>query len=828
MRVPLSWLAEFVTLPETTTADDVAKALTFAGLEVETIDRFGDDVSGPVVVGRVLEFVDEPQKNGKIIRWCRVDVGDHNPAGEAGRGIVCGAHNFEAGDHVVVALPGAVLAGGFEISSRKTYGHLSDGMICAADELGIGEDHTGIIVLPATDDASLVPGEPVDGLLGLHEAVLDIALTPDLGYCQSIRGVAREAGQALGATFTDPVVLPVPEPISAGHPVRIDSDLCSVFVALGVDGVDPAAPSPAWMVRRLEQCGMRSISLAVDVTNYVMLELGQPLHAYDAEKLAGPIVVRTARAEERLVTLDDAERALEPGDLLICDDSGPIGLAGVMGGLSTEVTDTTRSLIIEAAAFDPITVARTSRRLNLTSEASRRFERGSDPGATYAAAHRVVQLLCEHGGGVASPLETVAGTVPVPPSTTIDASLPARVLGADVSREETIDALSAGKIEVTALGEALTLTPPTWRPDLRDPNDYAEEVGRKVGLDRIQPRLPVPPAGGGRTREQRLRRELSRALADAGLVEVLTMPFVADRQLDALGLDIDDERRRVVALVNPLSDEQPFVRTTLLPGLADAVVRNASRSATDVAVFEIGRVFRQTPDSATTIAPLPGVDARPSEEELATIARSLPDQPRFVAGLLTGMWRAGEAATWRQAIALAQAVGRVYGVELERRAASVAPFHPGRCAELSVDGVVVGYAGELHPRTCEALDLAPRTVGFELALDPLLGVDRPRGESAVVVSPHPVTKEDVALIVDGDVPVAAVERALRDGAGPLLEQVTLFDIYTGEQAGDGRKSLAFSLRFRAPDRTLKQEEASAAKDAAVAVAAERLGAVQRA
>ncbi len=339
MRAPVSWVREFVPLPEDVTGRDIGDALIRAGLEVEGVEP-ATEISGPLTVGRVLSIVDEPQKNGKVIRWCRVDVGAYNenasePAEDGGsRGIVCGAHNFVVGDLVVVALPGTILPGGFLLTARKTYGHISDGMICAVDELGIGTDHTGILVL---DPGAGAPGDDAIALLGLDDEVLDIAVTADMGYCLSVRGLARETAQAFDLPFTDPVALATPAARADGFPVRSDTDACPLFVAVSVTGVDPSRPSPDWMQSRLRMSGMRSVSLAVDITNYVMIETGQPLHAYDADRLAGGIVVRDATPGERLTTLDDVDRALSPEDLVITDDSGVIGLAGVMGGATTEL-----------------------------------------------------------------------------------------------------------------------------------------------------------------------------------------------------------------------------------------------------------------------------------------------------------------------------------------------------------------------------------------------------------------------------------------------------------------------------------------------------------
>lgn len=830
MRAPLSWVREYADLPADMTGRELAEVLIRAGLEVETVDEIGAELSGPLVIGRVLDFVDEPQKNGKTIRWCHVDVGEHN-APEGNRGIVCGALNFDIGDHVVVALPGTMLPGGFEISARKTYGHISDGMICAEDELGIGDDHAGIWVLgePDTAGQAWVPGALAVEALGLRDDVLDIAVTPDMGYCLSIRGIAREAAQALGVAFTDPVAKSVPASVHDGFPIELESPNCPLFVAIGVEGVDPHRPSPLWMKRRLQQSGMRSIALSVDITNYVMLETGQPLHAYDADRLAAPIVVRQARAEETLQTLDGVTRRLDADDLLITDGSGPIGLAGVMGGESTELRDDTTRIVIEAAHFLPGGIARTSRRHKLGSEAARRFERGVDPDAAYAAAHRVADLLVDLAGGTKSPAETVAGTVPAAPATTIESGLPSAILGMEVAPERVVEILRASGVQVDESGSALSLTAPHWRPDLRDPYDYVEEVGRKTGLDKLPSIVPVPPVGRGFTAEQRLRRAVNSALVAAGYTEVLSFPFLGTAALDRLQVPADDERRQLVRLENPLSDAEPYLRTTILPGLLQAITRNTSRGNDDLALFETGSVFIAGADA---LAPLPDVSDRPSDAELAAIAAALPRQPRHAAGVIAGEWVTagwqGPAvpAGWQQAVSAVQIAGRAVGLSLTPAAAEYLPWHPGRCARFSVGDVVLGYAGELHPAVCTATGVPPRTAAFELDLDALIAAAPDRG-SISMLSTHPIAKEDVALIVAEDVPAADVAAALREGAGDLLESLTLFDVYEGQQVGAGKKSLAFGMRFRAPDRTLKDAEAAAARDAAVAVAVARFGAVQR-
>ena len=830
MRAPVSWVREYVSVPDGVTGREIGDALIRAGLEVEGVEP-ATEITGPLTVGRVLSYVDEPQKNGKTIRWCRVDVGAHNAGASepdengGSRGIVCGAHNFAAGDLVVVALPGTMLPGGFLLTARKTYGHISDGMICAVDELGIGTDHTGILVL---SPGSASPGDDAIALLGLSDEVLDIAVTADMGYCLSVRGLARETAPAFGVAFTDPVALTTPSPRADGFPVRSDTEHCPLFVAVSVNGVDPSRPSPDWMQSRLRMSGMRSVSLSVDITNYVMLETGQPLHAYDADRLMGGIVVREAVAGGRLTTLDDVSRVLSPEDLVITDDSGVIGLAGVMGGQTTELTESTTNIVIEAASFAPVRISRTARRHKLPSEASRRFERWVDPGAAYSAAHRVADLLVELAGGTISPAETVYGTVPTMPTQTIRGSLPAEVLGAPVEADRVVEILRGSGVDVTVAGDTLTCVPPTWRPDLVDPYDYVEEVGNKVGLDSIVPVLPRPTGGRGLTSKQKARRALSAALPAAGFVEVIQFPFLSDADLDKLGVGTDDERRDLVRVANPLAETSPYLRTTMLPGLFGAVARNVSRGQSDLALYEVGTIFR----GPLGVAPMPSVAKRPSDEELAAIYAALPQQPTLVACVLTGEWlpasgeRPAVPAGWEQAIAFAETVARALGVQLERTADSYAPYHPGRCARLYVGDVTVGHAGELHPSVCKAYGLPPRSAAAELSFDLLCDLV-PGPGSVAPVSSWPVAKEDVALIVDMSVQAADVEVALREGAGDLLEDVRLFDVYVSDAIGEGKKSLAYALKLRAPDRTLTEAEAAAVRDAAVAVAAARFGAVQR-
>jgi phenylalanyl-tRNA synthetase beta chain len=827
MRAPVSWIREYADLPADLGTEELAARLTALGLKLEALQRPGDAITGPLVIGRVLTIEPEPQKNGKTINWCTVDVGDANGTGEP-QGIVCGAHNFSVGDLVVVALPGAVLPGNFEISARKTYGHVSAGMICSAAELDLGDDHAGIIVLPP--DAGR-PGDDAFDVLGLREEVIEFEINPDRAYALSLRGVAREAATGFGVGYTDPTDRPVPAPNDEGYPVIVDDPSgCPVFVARVVTGFDPAAPTPDWMARRIQLSGMRPISLAVDVTNYVMLETGRPIHGYDADKLTGPIRVRRAQEGERLTTLDGVDRALSTEDLVVTDDSGIIGLGGVMGGEDTEMSGDTTRVLVEAAHWDPVSMFRTGRRHKITSEAGKRNERGVDPTICEAVADRVVELLTTYGGGTAEPGVTVVGTPPAQGAIEIDADLPARVTGIEIDAATTVEHLRAVGCEVTVAGDRLTVTPPPWRPDLTDPYDLVEEVARLVGYDRVPSVLPTPKSGRGLTRAQRLRRRVGRTLADAGYVEVVSFPFIGETELDRLRLPEDDERRSVLRLANPLSAEEPSMTTTLLPGLLKALGRNAGHGLASAALFESATV---TLPRGGGPAPIYGVDHRPTEGEIDDLDKALPHQPLHL-GLVaagerekSGWWGPGRPVTWADALDAVRVAAEAVGLEVTVRATARAPWHPGRCAEISVGDTVIGHAGELHPKVCQAYGVPARTVAAELDLDRLLE-HAPVAIKAPSYSDYPLAKEDVALIVDESVAAADVEAALRDGAGELLESIRLFDVFTGEQIGAGKKSLAFALRFRAPDRTLTEEETAAARDAAVAVAAERTGAVQRA
>jgi phenylalanyl-tRNA synthetase beta chain len=836
VRIGVSWLREYVDVPAPPAA--LEDALVRMGLEVEEIVDLRSTVDGPLVVGRVLD-VERLTQFKKPVSWCQVDVGEEKP-----RGIVCGAPNVDSGQLVVVALPGAMLPGGFLIAARKTYDHISDGMICSARELGLGDDHTGIMVLAPS--AGVEPGDDARPVVGLDDIVLDLEITPDRGYALSVRGIARDLSHAVGVPLRDPADIEAPGATEEPpYPVAVDDPVgCDRFAARLVRGIDPDAPSPEWMRRRLTVAGIRSISLAVDITNYVMLELGQPMHAFDPDRLSGPLLVRRARPGERLTTLDGVDRALDPEDMVICDTGlanplagegagVPISLAAVMGGESSEMQPGSVNVLFEAAHWDPVMVSRTARRHRLLSEAAKRWERGVDPQLPLVALERAVTLMLEYGGGDLDPRILDLDAVAPPRPVTMPASLPGRLVGVAYSDGRVVETLTEIGCAVSGAPDALVVTPPSWRPDLTQPADLVEEVVRLDGYDKVPSVLPHAPAGNGLTATQRRRRTVGRALAEAGYVEVLDYPFISPAALDRLGLPDGDPRRSAVRVANPLSDEQPLLRTTLLPPLLDSLARNLGRGQRDASLYELGLVFHPRPGGSAP--PVLGVEGRPSDVDLAATDVAIPQQPWHVAVVLAGdvepagWWGPGRAAGWMDAVEAARIVLSESGVELSGadvavRAGAVAPWHPGRCAEIVVGAEVVGYAGELHPAVCAAWGLPKRVSAMELNLDAL---PLPRVVPAPRFANYPPALIDVALVVDAGTAAAEVQAALEEGAGPLLEGVRLFDVYTSEQLGAGRKSLAYKLTFRAPDRTLTGEEAVAARDAAVASAARRVGASLR-
>jgi phenylalanyl-tRNA synthetase beta chain len=831
MRAPTSWLREFVDIPVDVTEEQVHAALVKVGLEEEDVHRF--DVTGPVVVGRVLSFTPEPQTNGKTINWCRVDVGEAQP-----RGIVCGAHNFAVGDKVVVSLPGAVLPGPFPIAARQTYGHTSDGMIASARELGLGEEHAGILLLSSLGLDPEV-GTDAIALLGLDDFAVEVNVTPDRGYALSIRGIAREYANSTGAAFHDPALaIELPTTIPTGISVSIDDPApvrgrvgATVFVTRVVRGVDATRPTPAWMVARLTLAGIRSISLIVDISNYVMLELGQPIHTYDLAKVQGGIVVRRATPGETLITLDDKQRPLYPEDLVIADESGAIGLAGVMGGASTEIGAGSTDVLVEAANFDPTSIARTARRQKLPSEASRRFERGVDPTVAAPAAQRVVQLLVQLGAGTADVLGSVLDNSIAPAVIDLNDRFTPNLIGVEFSADETTAALTAIGASIVFSDDGWAVTPPPWRPDLTDDATLAEEIARIVGYDRIPSILPVAPPGRGLTREQRLRRLTANGLAASGLTEVLAYPFVSQAANDLFGSPAAGGVP-AMKLANPLDPDAAWLRTSLWPGLIATARRNLSRGVTDLAIFEVGTVVVPEAGAEYGSGPLPAGDAMPDSATLTALRASIPPQPWHIGAVLIGNSvdkQPGQASVpvgLRDALDVARQLTNLVAAELMVKTGSHQALHPGRTAELFVGDTSIGFAGELLPVVAEENNL-PRVVALvEIDLDALVGAASTQVIPTPIVS-MPAATQDVSLVVSTSVPAGDLRALIIEGAGELLEKATLVDDYRGTGIPEGSKSLTFALSFRATDRTLTAAEATAAKNAAVALAGDRVGAFLR-
>jgi phenylalanyl-tRNA synthetase beta chain len=828
MRIPYSWLREVVTAgaPDWHVAPgDLEQTLVGIGHEVEEVITLGP-VDGPLTVGRVTG-IEELTGFKKPIRACLVDVGDGRQ-----REVICGATNFVVGDLVVVALPGTTLPGGFAITARKTYGRDSDGMICSAAELGLGADHSGILVLPP---GTAEPGADGAGVLELDDVVFHLAITPDRGYCMSVRGLAREIVCAYDLDFVDPAeVKPLPVEGEA-WPLTVQAETgVRRFALRPVTGIDPAAVSPWWLQRRLLLSGIRATSPAVDVTNYVMLELGHPLHAHDRNRITGGFGVRFARPRETVVTLDDVERKLDPADVLIVDDVATAAIGGVMGGVSTEVRADSTDVLLEAAVWDPAAVSRTQRRLHLPSEAARRYERGVDPAISVAALDRCAALLADIAGGAVSPtLTDWRGDPPrddwSQPPIRMAVDLPDRVAGVAYAPGTTARRLAQIGAAVAEVKDALTVTPPSWRPDLVQSADLVEEVLRLEGLEIIPSVLPSAPAGRGLTAVQKRRRAIGKSLAQSGYVEILPTPFLPAGVFDLWGLPADDPRRTTTHVLNPLEADRPALATTLLPGLLEALGRNVSRGLVDAALFAIAQVVQPT-EQTRGIELIP-VDRRPTDAEIALLDASLPRQPQHVAVVLAGLreprgpWGPGRRVEATDAFEAVRIIARASAVDVVLRAAQYLPWHPGRCAEVLVGETRVGHAGQLHPALIERSGLPKGTCAIELNLDAIPIVE---ALPAPRVSPFPAVFQDVSLVVSAHVPAQAVADAVREGAGELLEDIQLFDVFTGPQIGEDRKSLTFALRFRAPDRTLTEDDASAARDAAVRRAAEAVGAVLRA
>ncbi len=795
MKVSLQWLSEFIDLP-TRDPEELRTAFASLGHEVEGIERLTPDWSG-VVIGRVDEI--RPHPNADKVRFCRVSTGGE-PVD-----VVCGAWNFEEGAIVAYAEPGAVLAGGFEIGSREIRGVLSHGMICSEKELGLGDEHGGILVL---DDGSPL-GEAFADHVALPDVVFDLTITPNRPDAMSMVGMARELSAHFGVPFKTPEPVLVTTPGTPDVAVEIlDTSGCGRFTARQIDGVT-MGPSPLWMRLRLRSAGVRPISNVVDVTNYVMLELGHPLHAFDASKIRGNrLVVRRAVAGETLTTLDGIERALIEDDLVICDDGGPTSLAGTMGGADSEVEDGSTSIFLEAASWDPPTIMWMSRRHQLRSEASARFERGVDPNLPLLASARAAELILSTAGG--SLRQEVVDEHPVvvePWVVEVSAAEVARTLGPGFSADEIAGYLRAVGMTVEGV-EPMTVTVPTYRPDLIRAIDLVEEVARLRGLDWFEETLPTGPAGG-LTAMQRRARMVREVLTGAGLSQAVNLSFLGLDDLDAFAYPPDHEARMVVKVKNPLRQEESSLRTSLLPGLLRSLRYNVSYGHDSPALFETGKVFFD----------------RPSPED-----PRVPDQPDrlgfAIAGSLgvSGIGEQARSTDVYTATAVARAVFDRMGLEATFRPASVAGFHPGRCAEVVVNGSTIGVVGEIHPKTAAAYELPGRVAAGEIDLNSI--VQPVAARQAATPSTFPPTEFDLAFLAGRDLAAADLVLATVGAAGGLAESATVFDEFVDDSLGENMKSVAIRFVLRAPDRTLTNEEVAPLRRAMSAAAA-KLGAELR-
>jgi phenylalanyl-tRNA synthetase beta chain len=790
MKVPLRWLQEFIDLP-TQDVEELSYALDMLGHTVEGVEKL--DVGwSEVYVGQVLDVSAHPDADK--VRICQVDSGS-GPAQ-----IICGAWNFEAGATVAVARPGAVLPGDFEIGKRTIRGVESHGMICSERELGLGDDHAGILVLEESQEL----GKPFADFVELPDVVFDLDVTPNRPDALSLVGIARDLAAWFDVDYRVPPLdldtVPGQTPIS----VEIaDPSGCRRFTAREIRGVT-VRRSPLRVRHRLHKVGTRSISNVVDVTNYVMFELGHPLHAFDAATIEGDrLVVRRAEEGQTLETLDHVRRLLSPDDLIIYDDAGPTSMSGTMGGFRSEVSERTQRVLMEAASWDPPTIMHMWRRHDLRSEAATRFERGVDPNLADIANQRASAMVQQLGGG-----EVLEGSVDeiavetMPWTVGLDIAEPGRLLGPGFDVDHVTGILERLGMTVHS-GDPLQVTVPTFRPDLTRPADLVEEIARVHGFDKFDATLPTGPAGGLAVEQRRLRL-LNATLVGIGISQAINLPFVGIEDMQALeaGTDGGD----LLTVKNPLRDEESKLRPSLLPGLLADIRYNRSHGISSVALFETGKVFFATPDPN---------DAR------------LPEQRDRLAWAITGnvglsgldgLERAADGpfsiAVWHR---LAAAMG--IGAVLET--ATHPGFHPGRCAAVILHGESIGHVGELAPSAARAYDIEGRVAVAELELEPLLAPVEPK--LALTPSPYPHVDFDLSFLVDVETPAATLVATTVAAAGGLIETARVFDEYKGEALAEDEKALAITYRLRAPDRTLKQKEIASIRQAMID-AAESIGA----
>jgi len=762
VKVLLSWLQEFA--PVTGDPGEIGDQLSELGLAVEAVTTVGAGLDG-VVVARVLEL--RPHPDADRIQLVDVDAGD----GEALQ-ICCGAFNMSVGDLVPLATLGTTMPNGMEIARRKMRGEWSNGMLCAADEIGLGTDGEGILVLGADHEL----GRPLAEALELRPDVLyDLEVNPNRPDAMSVAGVARDLAARQGVPFARPE----PSPDEAGEDAArrlavevVDPDLCGRFAVRVLDGVS-IGPSPRWMANRLTALGMRPINRVVDVSNYVMLELGQPNHTYDLDAVqGGALRVRRANEGETVETLDGIVRTLSADDGVIADGNDEaIGIAGIMGGASTEISGSTTSVALEMAWWDPISITRSARRLGLRSEASARFERGADPEVADLAMRRFAELLAESGATLAPGMVDVRGNTPTRETIRVRTDRVNSLLGTGLERDEVAGLLESIEFSTRPAGDDLDVDIPSFRPDSATEIDVVEEVARIHGYHRITRTVPQSTLTGSLTPYQADRRAVRSAMVGMGLDEVMPVPFLAPGDLERAGLEPDG-----ITVSNPLVAEESVMRASLRPGILKTLAYNASHRLHSLGVFEVGHVYRR-PD---------GDQPLPDEREHLAVALAGQD-----AGAAVGVFSA-----------LADALdARHYQL-----AAQVTPgLHPTRTARIDVDGVPVGYVGEVDPGVLDAFGVGERVGWLEVDLEVLLGLPH-GGRPYRPVSRYPSSDIDLAFEVDEVTPAADVETHLREAAGGLLADLTLFDVFRGAPVADGRRSLAFTLRFQSDDRTLTDGE----------------------
>jgi len=814
MKVPYSWLREYC--DPGMDPEALADRLVMTGTEVERLDTVGPPSAGGFVVGKVVKCEKHPKADR--LSACIVDTGD----GE--RPIVCGAPNVAAGQTVAVALPGARMPNGERLRKAKLRGIPSEGMILAADELELGDDHTGIMEL----DEGFAAGTPLNEVLPLGEAVLEIEVTPNRSDCFGVHGVAREVHAITGAPLAaEPWAKDAPAE-GAGEASDYASvtvevpELCPRFTARVFTDVE-IAPSPLWLQARLAAAGQRPINNVVDITNYVMLLTAQPLHAFDLDKVPdGALLVRTAAEGEKMTTLDGVERAFDAETVLVCDKNGPSGVAGIMGGQVSEVSEETTRVLLEVANWNGTNILRTSRVLGLRSEASARFEKQLHPELAMRAQRIASRLLVELCGAKLVPgTIDVAAEPPAPRRLLLRAERVEGLLGMFISQADQQTYLERLGFEANPAGDDLeVVVPPDRHYDVTREVDLIEEVARVHGIDEHLPTtLPaVGGAVGGLSREQRLRRRAEDALRDLGFDQAVGWSFTDPAEPERLRIPADDERAKPVMLANPLSEDQSAMRTTLLGSLLAIAARNTARGATDLALFESTRVYLNTTPTGLKYADK--AKNRPVDPLAGRFAGNQPApfmEPHRFAGIAVGSlaarsWRrGGEAADFFAVKGVLEGLAAQLGTELGFTPGEEPFLHPGRAAAVSAGGASVGWLGEVHPLVCRTWDLEA-AVAFELDAAPLLATATLGEEHYEDVTTFPAVYQDLAVVVPAGTPAAEVRAAVRDGGGELLRTAQVFDLYEGEQLGADHKSLALNLEFRASDRTLTDEEVAGLRE----------------